>query len=43
MIKLILVILALMIVASLAVALVCAWCENRAWVDSFKNERDGDE
>ena len=42
MIKLILLILALAIVASLAVALVCAWCENRAWIDSFKNERDGE-
>ena len=42
MLKIILVVLALMLIASCAMALMVAFIENSAWSDYFDNERDGE-
>lgn len=44
MLNIILVALALMLLASCAIALMVAWFENSAWSDYFdSNERDGEQ
>ena len=42
MLNIILAALALMLLASCAIALMVAWFENSAWSDYFDNERDGE-